>query len=193
MAGTSYYVSHCKDCISMNLNDRWALDPSKAYCSERKQYFDPNDRACSNRFQNDESRNPSSTGCYLTTIVCEVLGFEDSCRELDTLRSFRENVMKRDEKYHTLLCEYDAVGPLIAEQIRNSLKPKDFCQFLYQSYIVDVVSAVEEGKSDLAVMIYSYMVGKLKNLFGLEEITYDPQLEPTGKGYFKGSDFQNQR
>lgn len=193
MAGTSYYVSYCKDCLNMDLNDRWKLDRSKAWCSVRHEYYSPTDKACSNHFINDESRNPSNTGCYLTTIVCQILGYEDDCEVLKTLRGFRENVMKKDEKYHLLLCEYDVLGPMIAEGIRDSLKPAQFANFLYQSYILDVTEAVKEEKYEAAVMIYSYMVGQLKNLFHLENISYDKAMEPTGKGYLKGLDFQHQR
>jgi hypothetical protein len=193
MAGTNWYVSYCKDCLNMNLNDRWYLDKSKAWCSARREYYNPNDRACSNHFQNDEYRNPSNTGCYLTTIVCDNLGYADDCKVLNTLRDFRENIMKKNEKYQSLLYEYDIVGPMIADNIRNSLKPIDLSKFLYESYILNVEKAIEEEKYDLAVIIYSYMVGKLKQAFGMENIEIPYEKQATGKGYLKDLGFQNQK
>ncbi len=186
MAGTSWYVSNCKDCENIDLSDRWKYDKNKAWCSERREYVNPSDRACSNQFRNDDSKNPPSSGsCYLTTIVCEILGFSDDCDTLTTLRNFRENVMKKDEKYRPLLCEYDIVGPMIADGIRNSLKSYDFSKFLYESYLTGIVEVVKEEKNELAVIMYSYMVGSLKKIFGLENIDYNKEIEPTGKGYIK--------
>lgn len=187
MAGTNWYVSNCKDCENIDLSDRWKYDKSKAWCSERREYVNPSDRACSNRFRNDDSKNsPSSEPCYLTTIVCEILGYSDDCDTLTTLRNFRENVMKKDERYKPLLCEYDIVGPMIADGIRNSLKPHDFADFLYNSYISNVVESVKEENYEWAVIMYSYMVGSLKKVFNLNSIDYDKNIEPTGKGYVKG-------
>ncbi len=194
MAGTSWYVSNCKDCINMDLNDRWKYDRNKAWCSERREYVNPNDQACSNRFQNDDSKNPPiESPCYLTTIVCEILGYPDYCSTLNTLRYFRENIMKKEEKYLPLLYEYDVVGPLIADSIRDSLKPYDLSKFLYEVYIINVEQAVKEEKYDLALIIYSYMVGKLKEVFGLQNVDYNKEKEPTGKGYLKDLGFQYQR
>lgn len=187
MAGTSWRVSKCKDCMNMVLSDRWTLDRSKAWCSVRREYYDPNDSACSNHFENDDTKNPPiNEGCYLTTIVCEILEYEDDCSILTSLREFRETTLKQNEEYHDLLCEYDIVGPVIAEAIRSSLKPKVLSQFLLTNYIEPTVKCIELDKTDLAVSIYTYMVEELKKLCGIPKIEYDRSLNPTGKGYIKG-------
>lgn len=187
MAGTSWYVSHCKDCINMNLNDRSKYDLNKAWCSERREYIDPYSNACSNRFQNDDVRNkPSIEPCYLTTIVCEILGYPDNCSILNTLRVFREEFLKTEEQYHDLLCEYDIVGPILADAIRNCLKPNVFATFLLENYIEPTVNCIKEGKYDLAVMIYQYMVNQLKTVLNINSTEYSKEIIPTGKGYIKG-------
>lgn len=129
----------------------------------------------------------------MTTITCEILGYEDDCSTLQTLRMFREEVLKKDEKYHDLLCEYDIVGPLIAAAIRNSLKPQTISKFLFDTYIKPTEICIVNHKIDLAISIYKYMVEELKHLCGIPKMTYDENIEPTGKGYVKGLDFQHQR
>jgi len=187
MAGTSWYVSECKDCVSMDLSDRSPYDSNKAWCSERREYFNPNSRACSNRFKNDEYKNPTvDSACYLTTIVCEILGYSDDCKTLNILRIFREEILKKDIKYHDLLCEYDIVGPIIAKSIRNCLKPEILANFLLINYINPTVECIENKKYELAVHIYKYMVEELKKLVGASKLEYDKNIIPTGKGYIKG-------
>lgn len=188
MAGTSWSVCECKDCVSMDLSDRSPYDSNKAWCSEYREYYNPNSRACSNRFTNDDYKNPPSLDppCYLTTIVCEVLGYSDDCQILNILRKFREEILKKDIKYHDLLCEYDIVGPVIAQSIRKCLNPDIFSRFLLETYIIPTVECIENGKYELAVNIYKYMVEELKKLIGISKIDYDKNIIPTGKGYIKG-------
>lgn len=185
MAGTSWYVSNCSDCVNINLNDKWKYDKSKCWCSERREYVSPHDKACSNRFENDDVKNPPKTDCYLTTIVCEILGNQDNSHELKVLRIFRDEYLKPKKEYHDLLCEYDIVGPIISEAIKNSLKPEVFSKFLYDTYIKQTVICIEEGKYNLAVEIYKYMVNELKKCIGIKEQIYPEDLVPTGKGYIK--------
>jgi hypothetical protein len=188
MAGTSWYVSNCKDCVSIDLKDRNKYDTSEAWCSEYRRYVNPNDRACSNRFKNDDYKNPPSSDCYLTTIVCEILGYPDDCDTLKTLRSFRDEYLKQNEEYIPLLLEYDIVGPKIAEAIRKSLKPDVFAHYLLSNYITPTVKCVKSKNYDLALLIYQYMVTELKGLFHLE-LTEDTKGKiPTGKGYVKELD-----
>lgn len=190
--GESWSVNTCADCVYMNLSERSPYDSSKAWCSERRSYYPPTDRACSSRFKYDESRN-SSSGCYLTTITCEILGYEDNCATLQTLRLFRDEVLMQDEQYHNLLCEYDIVGPVIADSIRKSIKPKEISKFLFDTYIEPTKNCIQMGKFELAVSIYTYMVEELKKFCGIQDIEFDHTMEPTGKGYLKGLGFPHQR
>lgn len=36
---------------------------------------------------------------------------------LETMRNFRENVLQKDEKYKSLLVQYDIIGPKIAQYL----------------------------------------------------------------------------
>lgn len=188
MAGTSWYVSHCYDCSALDNSDVNRYDSNERWCSEYRKYVNPNDSACSTRFRNDEAKNPSSnysSGCYLTTITCEILGMEDDSEILTTLRMFREEYLKKNEKYHDLLCEYDIIGPVIAESIRKCTKPDVVAKYLLETFIQPTVTCIQEERVDLAIAIYSNMVNDLKNFFMIKEVSYEG-ITPTGKGYIKG-------
>lgn len=186
MAGTSWYVSNCKDCMNMNLNDRWSQDSSKAWCSEHRAYYDPNDRACSNHFDNDFKRNPgSSEACYLTTIVCDILNFSDDCIYLETLREFRDTVMKPNEALLPILYEYDIVGPVIADKIREDEQKESISKSLLFNHIMPVVEDIQNGYVMTAISKYGVMVNSLKEFYSIDSITYNGEMNVTGKGYLK--------
>ncbi len=197
--GESWSVNQCVNCANMDISSRNPYDSSEACCGHYRKYYKPTDNACcAEHFIYDATRydatreNPSSN-CYLTTITCEILGDEDNCSTLETLRIFREEVLKKNAEYHDLLCEYDIVGPLIAHAIRNSLDPQTISRFLMDTYIEPTKNCILEGKIELAISIYKYMVEELKKLCGIPKMTYAKDIEPTGKGYIKGLGFQHRR
>ena len=58
----------------------------------------------------DESSDSSdSGGCFITSMLCHVLGFEDHCDIMDTLRGFRDVKLKQAGCYTELLNEYDGL------------------------------------------------------------------------------------
>lgn len=112
----SYTACYCRECLCMDLEDRNPHDRTKAYCSAYRKYYNPNSKACSRYFEYDENRRPS-TGCYLTTIICNILGMEDHGESLECLRNFRDNYMLNHPELYPMLIEYDLIGPKIAEHI----------------------------------------------------------------------------
>ena len=84
----------------------------KGFCTWYRSYYYPDD-SCVSHYKS----RPSSSNCYITTLVCNRLGKEDNCEELETLRKFRNDVLQEDEKYASILFEYDTVGPQIAKEL----------------------------------------------------------------------------
>ena len=74
----------CSDCNLMDLYDRDKYD--RAFCSYYKKYYPVGDNACSHI-----SKRENSSACYLTTALCNILGYTDDCCIMNSLRSFREN------------------------------------------------------------------------------------------------------
>lgn len=155
------YETQCGGCIDYDFQG----DNVKGYCSWYKCYYYPGD-SCSHQ----RPREQSSSSCYITTIICEKLGFSDDCGVLNTLRSFRDNVMQKDCKYCKMLFEYDVIGPKISEMIKNdnTSDQEVWIQF-YNFYLSQTANLVNAKKYDEAVTRYTEMVNALKEYYGIKE------------------------
>jgi len=109
----------------------------------------------------DNSKSHSSSGCYITTIMCHILGMPDDNYYLETLRNFRDNVLKKDAKHFPLLIQYDKIGPMIASCLENDESNKEIANVLFTNYIQKTVTAIEEGKINSAINIYVAMTQSL--------------------------------
>ena len=134
----------------------------KGYCNWYKVYYYPDD-SCPKHYR---SRSSSGNNCYITTIVCNVLGKEDDCEELNTLRQFRGEVLQKDEQYKDILFEYDTVGPKIAFEL--SKEDKEVVEKIYRGFIKPIVSLVKEKKYDEAIIKYTTLTKSLEDYYGIE-------------------------
>ena len=99
--------------------------------------------------------------------MCNILGFDDKCDSLETLRILRTDVMQKDPKYKDILFEYDTVGPKIAEAI-NEDRDYDLINGMYDFYILPVVYATKEKKYDSAIDRYVKMTRALEEYYGFK-------------------------
>ena len=156
---------YCAACTYMK--DKCNL--GKYYCEKKGEYRYASDAKCYNfceaysrsnySRQNmyENSRNSQSTGCYLTTAMCNVLGFSDNNHYLNTLRKFRNNVMQPNPNYIPLLLTYDIIGPEIAKNLNNDPDKELISKVLFHGYIEKAVTAIEESKNQEAINIYTAM------------------------------------
>ena len=106
--------------------------------------------------------------CYLTTIMCHLLDYPDDNYYLNTLRKFRDNVMKKDNKYIPLLMTYDIIGPMIAEKLGNDPNGKEIALAYFNHYIMPSITAIEEEKYGIAINIYREMTYKLATYYNID-------------------------
>ena len=173
------YEGRCGSCENFEDNNGRSYDKRnpnyiKGFCTWYRSYYYPDD-FCDNHYR---SRGGSSGGCYITTIICDKLGFSDDCETLEVLRDFRGNVLQKDEKYAPLLYEYDVVGPKIAEEMEK--EDTDFVEALYQGFIVPIVEDIKSKNYSEAIHNYVTMTKCLEESYGIDfsmEIpkTYDYQ------------------
>ena len=155
MVGMSYC---CADCAKLNLNDQNSY--GEYWCGERRTYYPGSDSICSYFV------NRNGDGCFITTIVVECLGYDDYCKYLETLRGFRDDVMKKDPvQYGLILDEYDKVGPVIAAAISNDPQRVNLAKELLEKYIKPVCLFVDKGKQKAAVDLYKEMVIELQGRY----------------------------
>ena len=100
-------------------------------------------------------------------MLCHVLGYEDHCDIMETLRSFRDVKMKQAGCYTELLEEYDTVGPVIAHAIEMNNDREALCEKLLHSYIEPIVLFVKNSKEQEAVEMYREMVFYLRKYYNI--------------------------
>lgn len=139
--------------------------------------------------------NKPSSGCFITTVTCDILKKDDNHHIMNTLRNFRDNVLQKDCKYYNALKEYDVIGPKIAEKVLNDEDKIKMANYLYLNYLIPVCGCVSLKKYDDAVLIYVKMMHKLIDFYGYREEynrivannydNYNPCTEKLGHGRVK--------
>lgn len=114
-----------------------------------------------------ESGSSDSGGCFITSMLCHVLGFDDHCDIMETLRGFRDVKMKQAGCYSELLDEYDTVGPKIAQAIEQDTERIALCQMLLDTYINPIVQMILSDQDQNAVEKYREMVLQLKTHYNI--------------------------
>lgn len=160
------YEAYCAACTYMGET----VDCGKYWCEIKGEDRKANDPKCYNFCEaygrSDSARenmynNSSSSGCYLTTIMCTLLKYPDDNYYLNTLRKFRDNVMKQNPKYFPLLFMYDTIGPIISYELSIDPEGTKIAQVFFDNYITKSVSAIEENKYETAINIYKAMTDTL--------------------------------
>ena len=113
-----------------------------------------------------------SGGCFITTIVCNTLGMEDNVSYLETLRSFRNNILQKNDEYKDILATYDVVGPIISCNLDHDKNRLQICKNLFDLGILNVCKFLENGEQDKAIELYTDMTNLLIQGYGITE-TYD--------------------
>lgn len=113
------------------------------------------------------SQNYGNSGCYLTTIMCKLLGYDDDNYYLNKLRNFRDNVMQTNPIYIPLLLKYDVVGPVISERLANDPEGKTIANTFFNNYISKAVIAINEKEYQSAINIYTDMTKVLAKKYNI--------------------------
>lgn len=118
----------------------------------------------------DNGFKSSNSGCYLTSACVSYLGKADDCEELTKLRAFRDNYMKKSDKYSALVDEYYKVAPEIVKKIDESDKRDEYYSYIYDE-VCRCIEFIDGDKKEEAVAEYKkmteYLMGKLKLTKGL--------------------------
>lgn len=171
------YENYCASCreLSENLDcgqyycfmkgkDVYACDPR---CNNWGEAYSRSDSARENMYSNSKS-SQSGGGCYITTAMCNILGYEDDNYYLQMLRTFRDETLKKDIKYLPILLAYDVIGPQIAYHLTTDTNSKFISYTLVTNYIKKAVEAIEKNKTDEAVQIYIGMTHSLAKRYNLD-------------------------
>ncbi len=178
-------ANFCSECALYDSNGtpKWG---DEHYCSKKGKYLKPTTSACSSFVKNNAKEGYQRAGCYITTIVCNILGYPDDCNLLVTLRDFRENYLKQNSECLPLLIEYDQIGPIISDNIVNDPDAKITAIENTRNFLIPCVEAIKAGNLDKAIEIYKSLVLLLKLKYALLrtpiDYTISEPLEILGKG-----------
>lgn len=115
-----------------------------------------------------ESESHKSSGCYITTMVCAKLGFDDNCYHLNKLRYLRDK-MQNEPTDLPLLLMYDQVGPKIAKCIQDDENGDKLSYYVFKQYIDKAVAAIDDKNERLAKDLYVLMTQTLMNHYGITD------------------------
>ena len=148
------------------------------YCTKKKDHIDKHtkDKYCDNslRYRDCPIYRESgySSGCYITTAVCDILGYNDNCEELETLRSFRENWMKSEENKERclpILEDYKIVGREISNKLFFDPDKEKKAGIILDLYIKPAITNINEEKYEEALEIYETMTFNLIDHYKIDD------------------------
>lgn len=106
----------------------------------------------------------SSGGCFISTVVTSSLGLPDDCRELKTLRRFRDTYMKSTPERRQDVAHYYRIAPGIVESISQYPDAPDIWHSIWTSHLAPAIAVIKRGDNDRAYAIYHDMVDSLARL-----------------------------
>lgn len=129
----------------------------------------------------ESSTSTSQDGCYVTTAVCEYLGKNDKCRELQTLRWFRDNWILKHENGDKAVSLYYATAPKIVEIIQMADNRTEILKELNEK-VQKAVVLVENMEYEKAYHLYASAVIELRNhyLGKPQDVSEEEMLTPLG-------------
>ncbi len=134
------------DCVSLRKALAWAV--------ERKEEFAQ---------QVAEAKCTAPEGnCFITTACCEMLGLDDACFELRTLRRYRDEVLANQPGGGEAIARYYALAPQILARLHT--KPRYAEAVLvsvYARYVLPAALAARLGFNRLAYRLYVAMLNEL--------------------------------
>ena len=113
----------------------------------------------------NELNGKPSESCFITTAVCKSLGKLDNCFELNTLRNFRDNWLKKQPDGESLVKEYYSIAPTIVDNINLQENSKIIYFHIWSNYIIKCLELIKTHDYSGCKKQYISMVSELKSLY----------------------------
>ena len=115
--------------------------------------------------------------CFITTAVCEYFGKSDDCKELTTLRNYRDKWLKNQPDGQKLIDEYYKIAPSIVIEMKNSDNYSEICEELLTKYINPCIELINQKKFDECKNLYIEMVNYAKSITDKKIIAAQEQIK----------------
>jgi hypothetical protein len=116
----------------------------------------------------DKKCTAPSQGCFLTTACCEVLGLDDDCFELRTLRHYRDQVLPALPGGSDAIATYYRLAPSILKRLPQNERALRLLS-IYARFILPSAVAARLGWNRIAHRLYAHMMGELARDFAPDE------------------------
>lgn len=100
--------------------------------------------------------------CYITTAVCESLGKGDDCRELNLLRSYRDEYMLSSKDGAKMVDEYYDIAPTIVNRINKCDNASEIYKNIFDTYLSPCISLIEDNRLEECKDLYEKMTRTLE-------------------------------
>lgn len=99
--------------------------------------------------------------CYITTAVCDELGYEDDCEALTLLREFRDGYLASIKGGSEMIEQYYEEAPAMVCKINTTKDKGRIYRGLYEEYINPCVNMIKEDRLEDCLNHYKNMVQEL--------------------------------
>lgn len=172
------YESYCAACTYMNENQNCG----KYYCTMKGSWRKANDPKCYN-FIEAYSRSNSgrenmyeySSRYYITTAILSIVKALDNNHQLDIIKDFTENTLKKNPKYFPLLLAYEIIGPQIAKKLHEDKNKIRVATTMFYLYIKPTVAAIQNKETEKAIEIYKSMTLELAKIYNINTNLFLPE------------------
>ena len=113
----------------------------------------------------NEKQASESSGCFITTAVCNSLCKADDCYELQMFRAFRDHWLKQQADGAALISEYYYIAPKIVKRIDVLANSQELYKSIWERYLKACLHALEQNEPQKCKNIYTKMVNDLRKMF----------------------------
>lgn len=189
--------ANCSECTYLNV-DR-GHENGKFFCEKKWEYIYADEFSCG-RFCRAYSREDRlikkaeevsneykhGGGCYITTMICNILSMKDNNIYLTQLRNFRDSYLSKNDFGIEILIQYDMVGPKIVKSLINDNGKFNISYTLFNNYIKQAVASILSNDYNKAICIYTDMTNKLMKYYDIDyskDNSNNFDLKDIGKGH----------
>lgn len=172
----------CSECTYLDFDKEYSYGDGRFWCETKYEWhyadeaecwryctaYSRSDNVSKSYLDYSKKCQSNSSGCYLTTITCEILGMDDNNVYLDTLRKFRKEKLQKDDKYKEILVEYDIVGPIIANKLKQEINKNIIAKNLLRMGIAKTVYHIMNEDDLEAIETYTTMTKLLIKAYNIE-------------------------
>jgi hypothetical protein len=158
-------AANCQHCFYNSSKNRL----SDFVCSATGEYISSCVHYCRNYAENDElGRAQEKKGCFVTTAVCNILGYPDNCDMLNILRTFRDEKLL-SSNYSFLVDDYYERSTSIVNYINSCPDKFNLASYVYDVLLNSITNKIKDGLFEEVILDYSSMVEYLEFLIENEE------------------------